>query len=362
MKDFYIEQAAAREQEPLVVSFFLAGGKELCPRKDGGGNYLRVRLLDRTGELEARVWEDADSVADDFAAGDIVKVRARLEKYKGKFQLSIEKLRRAAADEYEESDFFRTTKFDVDQMWSQLRGFVSSMRNPYLRALGDAFLDDVEIADRFKQAPAAKSLHHAWRGGLLEHVVTLMESCEAATQRFTWIDRDLMVTGALLHDIGKVRELDWAGAPGYTLEGQLIGHISIGVSMAQGKMAAIPGFPPRLKLLVEHIILSHHGKQEFGSPKLPMVAEALLLNMLDDMEAKMQMVRDALDANLVSGRKGDEFTDRIWALERSMLDANRFVAMDAQHSQAVKIEVDPDLKRIDLKSIEEHLIALPIED
>lgn len=367
MKDFYIEQAPTREQEPLVVSFFLAGGKELCLRKEGGGNYLRIRLLDRSGELEARVWEDAETVADDFAAGDVIKVRGRLEKYKGKFQLSIEKLRRAAADEYEEADFFRTTKFDVEQMWSQLLGFVFVMRNPHLRALGYAFLDDVEIANRFKRAPAAKSLHHAWRGGLLEHVVTLIESCEGAAQRFKWIDRDLLVTGALLHDIGKVRELDWTGAPGYTLEGQLVGHISIGVAMAQEKMAAIPDFPPRLKMLVEHIILSHHGKHEFGSPKLPMIAEALLLNMLDDMEAKMQMVRDALDANLVCGRKGDEFTDRIWALERSMLDAQRFVAMDGRGLSPVESAGDDDLVRVDLPHSdlprsEEQLIALPLED
>ena len=357
MKEFYIEQTPAREQDPLVVSFFLAGAKELCPRKDGGGNYLRVKLLDRTGELEARVWDDADSVAGDFAAGDIVKVRGRIEKYKGKFQLSIEKLRRAAADEYEVADFFRTTKFDVDQMWSRLRGFVAVMQNEYLRALGDSFLDDVEVADRLKQAPAAKSLHHAWRGGLLEHVVTLIESCEAATQRFPWIDRDLLVTGALLHDIGKIRELEWAGAPGYTLEGQLVGHISIGVAMAQQKMASIPNFPPRLQMIVEHIILSHHGKHEFGSPKLPMIAEALLLNMLDDMEAKMQMVRDALDANLACGRKGDEFTDRIWALERPMLDASRFLAMDGVDSRSPEIDGEAQLKRL-----EEQMSALPAED
>jgi 3'-5' exoribonuclease len=187
--------------------------------------------------------------------------------------------------------------------------------------------------------------------------VTLIESCEAATQRFPWIDRDLLVTGALLHDIGKIRELDWAGAPGYTLEGQLVGHISIGVAMAQQKMAAIPNFPPRLQMIVEHIILSHHGKHEFGSPKLPMIAEALLLNMLDDMEAKMQMVRDALDANLACGRKGDEFTDRIWALERPMLDARRFLAMDGVDSGSTEIDGETELKRL-----EEQMSALPAED
>ena len=357
MKDFYIEQAPARESDPLVVSYFLAGAKELCARKDGAGNYLRIRLLDRTGEMEARVWEEADSVASNFAPGEIIKVRGRLEKYKGKFQLSVEKLRRAADAEYDISDFFRTTKYDVEQLWSRLRGAVAAMQNPYLRSLGDSFLDDADIAAKLRQAPAAKSLHHAWRGGLLEHVVLLIDSCESASQRFPWIDRDLLITGALLHDIGKVRELDWAAAPAYTLEGHLLGHINIGVAMAHEKIAVIPNFPRRLQMLVEHIILSHHGKHEFGSPKLPMIAEALLLNMLDDMEAKMQMVRDALDANIACGRKGDEFTDRIWALERSMLDANRFLAMDGAKPGQQDLDTDAELRRL-----EEQMSVLPLED
>ena len=353
MKEFFIEQAPAREQEPLVISFFLAAGKELCARRDGGGNYLRIRLMDRTGEMEARVWEEAELIADDFSAGEIIKVRGRVEKYKGKFQLNVEKLRRAAADEYDVADYFRTTKYDVAEMWSRLRGYVAAMRNPHLLALCESFLNDADIEDRFKQAPAAKSLHHAWRGGLLEHVVTLIESCDAAVKRFPWVDRDLLVTGALLHDMGKVRELDWTGAPGYTLEGQLVGHISIGVGMAQERMAAMPNFPPRLRMIVEHIILSHHGRHEFGSPKLPMIAEALLLNMLDDMEAKMQMVRDALDVNVAAGRKGDEFTDRIWALDRSMLDASRFIAMDEGANRTADVE---------LKRLEEQMSVLPAED
>jgi 3'-5' exoribonuclease len=357
MKDFYIEQAPAREADPLVVSFFLAGAKELCPRKDGAGNYLRIKLLDRTGEIEGRVWEEADSVAANFATGEVIKVRGRLEKYKNKFQLNIEKLRRAAETEYDIADFFRTTKYDVEQLWSRLRGAIGVMQNPFLRALGDAFLDDVEVAGRLKQAPAAKSLHHAWRGGLLEHVVTLIDSCESATQRFPWIDRDLLITGALLHDIGKVRELEWTAAPAYTLEGHLVGHISIGLAMAQEKMAAIPTFSRRLQMLVEHMILSHHGKHEFGSPKLPMIAEALLLNMLDDMEAKMQMVRDALDVNIAGGRKGDEFTDRIWALERSMLDTSRFLALDGGNPPPQELNTDAELRRL-----EEQMSALPAED
>ena len=189
-------------------------------------------------------------------------------------------------------------------MWTELEGWVASLRDPDLKALVEAFLNDAEIAAALKQAPAAKSLHHAWIGGLLEHILSLMGMCELAAQHYPEVNRDLLLTGVVLHDIGKLRELSWGTSFDYTLEGQLLGHITIGIGMIEQKIAAIPNFPAAKRLLVEHLVLSHHGEYEFGSPKLPMTAEAMLLHYLDNLDAKMQTVRSELARAEASGRIG----------------------------------------------------------
>ncbi len=196
-------------------------------------------------------------------AGDV-------SKYQGKFQITLKKLRLAADSEIDPADYQPATKFDVDAMWSELRGYVDAFGNADLRRLVFAFLDDEEIAAAYRSAPAAKRLHHAWLGGLLEHVLTLVRVCVATAPFYPEVDADLLVTGAILHDIGKIRELTWKSSFGYTLEGQLIGHISIAQGMLREKVQQIAPFPDKLRVLVEHMILSHHGKYEFGSPKLPM--------------------------------------------------------------------------------------------
>ena len=185
------------------------------------------------------------------------------------------------------ADFVPTTQFDIGEMWAELRGYVGDFKNAELRRLVFAFLDDEEIGAAYRAAPAAKVLHHAWIGGLLEHVVTLVRVCRVTAPFYPEVDVDLLVTGAILHDIGKTRELYWGTTFGYTLEGQMIGHISIAQGMLREKVAGLAGFPEKLRVLVEHMILSHHGKYEFGSPKLPMTPEAVLLSALDDVEAKI---------------------------------------------------------------------------
>jgi len=179
---------------------------------------------------------------------------------------------------FELEDYVPQTSKDVDELWSSLVRTVDSFTDPWLQRLVRSFLDDPLMATAFREAPAAKSLHHAWIGGLLEHVVSLVDICGLAAHHYPEINRDLLLTGAILHDIGKLEELRWGTTFDYTLEGQLVGHITLGVLMIEKKLATLPGFPPQLRMLVEHMVLSHHGKLEFGSPKLPMIPEAVLFH------------------------------------------------------------------------------------
>jgi len=207
-----------------------------------------------------------------------------------------------------------------------LNSYVNSFRDPHLKALLRAFLDDPEIAAAFRQAPAAKAMHHAWLGGLLEHVVSLIGVCELAAKHYPEVHRDLLLTGAVLHDIGKLQELVWKKSFDYTMQGQLLGHITIGYGMIEKKLETLPDFPPRLRVLVQHMVLSHHGKYEFGSPKLPMTPEAILLHYLDDMDAKMQTVRSEFGRAATAGRDSAQMTEWIRSLERPLLETTGYLS------------------------------------
>ncbi len=198
--------------------------------------------------------------------------------------------------------------------------------NGDLRRLVFSFLDDPELADAFRSAPAAKMLHHAWIGGLLEHVLAFVRVCRATAPFYPEVDPDLLITGAILHDIGKVHELSWNSSFRYTLEGQMIGHISIAQGMLRDRLATLPGFPDKLRILVEHMILSHHGRYEFGSPKLPMTPEALLLHALDELEAKMQAVRNEFGREAAAGKSGKEMTEWVRSMERPLLNTRAYLS------------------------------------
>jgi 3'-5' exoribonuclease len=323
MKDFFVENAARFDNE-LVTSYFVLSSLQVREKKQGG-QFLTLTLTDKTGTMAGTMWEDFAEPAAICAEGCYVKVNGRISKYQGKFQITLQKLRMAADSEVDPADYQPATRFDVDEMWAELRGYVSAFTNADLRRLVFAFLDDEEIGGSFKAAPAAKRLHHAWLGGLLEHVLTLVRVCLANVPFYPEVDRDLLVTGAILHDIGKIRELQWRSSFSYTLEGQLIGHISIAQGMLREKVQALAPFPEKLRVLVEHMILSHHGKYEFGSPKLPMTPEAILLSALDDLEAKMQAVRNEFAAAAVSGKRGDEVTDWVRSMDRSLLNSQAYL-------------------------------------
>ena len=329
MKDFYIADAARFENQ-AVTSFFLLASISARDRK-GGGQYLALTLADKTGQFEARMWDDfADALAS-CAAGSYVKVQGQVSKYQGKFQITLSKMRLAAPVEIDTADYIPTTKYDIPTMAAELRGYVTAFRNPHLRALVLSFLDDPTIGPAFIEAPAAKRLHHAWLGGLLEHVVSLVRVCLANVPFYPEVDPDLLLTGAILHDIGKVRELSWGSSFDYTLEGQLIGHISIAQGLLHEKIALLNAatpddpFPPQLRLLIEHMILSHHGKLEFGSPKLPMTPEAMLLSALDDLEAKFQALRNEFAAAKSAGRPATEPTEWVRSMERPLFNSQAWL-------------------------------------
>jgi 3'-5' exoribonuclease len=324
MKDFFVADAA-RFDGMVVKSFFALSSMSLREKKGGGGQYLALTLSDKTGSMEARMWEEFAPAAATCSEGCYVKVQGQVAKYQGKFQITLTKMRLAAASEVEAADFVPTTKFDVGEMWAELRGYVEEFENAELKRLVFAFLDDPEIGVAYREAPAAKVLHHAWVGGLLEHVVTLVRVCRAVVGFYPEVDADLLVTGAILHDVGKVRELSWGTTFAYTVEGQMVGHISIAQGMLREKVKGLAGFPEKLAVLVEHMILSHHGRLEFGSPKLPMTPEAVLLSALDDLEAKMQAMRNEFGRDAAAGKSGAEMTDWVRSMERPLLNTKAYL-------------------------------------
>jgi 3'-5' exoribonuclease len=323
MKDSYVADLAKFENQTLD-SFFVVTTKQLRSRKDGG-HYMALTLGDRSGQIECRMWDNfADSV-DGFDQGDVVKIRGEVCRYNGKLQLVLEKIRPASPGEFELADYVPHTRKNVEELWSALVGYADSFSDLSLQALVRSFLEDPAFAAAFREAPAAKSLHHAWLGGLLEHVVSLLGICDLIAAHYPEINRDLLLTGAILHDIGKLEELSWGTSFDYTLQGQLLGHITLGIAMIEKKLAALENFPPKLRLLVEHMVLSHHGKLEFGSPKLPMIPEAVLLNFLDDLDAKMHMMRSEFERRDAEGAKADEMTDWVRAMERPLLNTAAFL-------------------------------------
>jgi 3'-5' exoribonuclease len=262
----------------------------------------------------------------EFNVGDVVKVQAVVCRFGDRLQLKIDKLRIAVPDEFTLSDFVPTTDKDVDALWMQLDGIVATITDPHLLALARSFLDDPEFAEALRQAPAAKTMHHAFIGGMLEHVVSMLGLCDAVAQHYPQIHRDLLLTGALLHDIGKLTELSWGTSFDYTMEGQMLGHITIGIGQIDRKIAAIPDFPAPLRILVEHMVLSHHGKYEFGSPKLPMIPEAVLLHYIDDMDAKMQTMDGEFKKAATAGRDAATMTEWVRSMERPLLNTRAYLA------------------------------------
>ncbi len=329
MKDFYISEAPQHENK-VIVSSFVVAVKQIKPKKTGEP-YLALTLADRSGQIEAKMWDNVADCIDCFEQDHFVKVKGLINKYNHRFQLTIHKLRRLDEVEVEFADYLPKTTKDIDELWRTLTQFVDGFENPHLKGLVQAFMNDPEMAVAYRTAPAAKTLHHAYIGGLLDHVVSLFRSCDLMCRNYPQINRDLLLTGAFLHDIGKIHELSYNRAFSYTTRGQLLGHMIIELEMLQAKLETLPGFPAELKTLIEHLIISHHGEYEFGSPKLPMFPEALMLHYLDDLDSKMESMRAHFERE--AAQEGP-WTSYNGSLGRPLLNTSKFLSQAPVEPQA----------------------------
>jgi len=321
MKDFFIHDCCIQENK-VITSTFVVVSKQVKPKKSGDP-YLALTLGDRTGQIEAKMWDNVEEVLNAFEQDDFLKVKGLINKYKNRFQLTIHKLRRLGESEIDYSDYLPKTTKNIDELWRTLSDYVDSFQNLHLKHLVQAFMTDPQIVEAYRNAPAAKTLHHAYIGGLLDHVVSLFRSCDLICRNYPQVDRDLVLAGAFFHDIGKIHELTYNRSFSYTTRGQLLGHMIIELEMLQAKLAGMPDFPEELKILLEHLIISHHGEYEFGSPKLPMFPEALLLHYMDDLDSKMESMRALFE------RESDlenPWTSYSPSLGRPLLNTARYLA------------------------------------
>ena len=298
--------------------FFLCLDKEVATSRNGAA-YLKVELQDRSGLIKGKVFQDVDTVKLEFDAGEFVKVQGRTNFYQGRVEFVVDKIRRVmperdAADGFREEDCIRCAPRPVDEMWAELLERLDSVADPALRALLLTMVQ--KHADRLRIWPAARRVHHAYRSGLLEHMLSMMNVAIFLADHYH-ARRDLLIAGALLHDIGKLQELSYDTATNYTVEGNLVGHIVLGVGMLRDAIRdqPPPGMPAELVTELEHLILSHHGDLEFGSPVKPMTIEAFLLAAVDDLDAKVHQIRQHLDDDDSPGR----FTSVHRRLDRSLL-------------------------------------------
>ncbi len=318
MKSPYISEL---EPDQLITGIFLVSHKEVRQKKSGDP-YLSLALTDRTGDLDAKMWDNAADVLDTFERDSFVRVKGLLQVFQNRLQLTIHKIQPVADSEVDSADFFPVSKRDRDEMFRELEGWIAGMRNPHLKPLLESIFSDPKVALAYRSAPAAKNVHHNWIGGLIEHVLSLCHLAKFTAAHYADIDFDLLLAGVILHDLGKIHELSYTRGFSYTDTGQLLGHIVIGMQMVDEKIAAMPDFPKPLRELLLHLIASHHGQVEFGSPKVPLFPEALLLHLLDNMDSKMECMRALIDK--------DSSVDGVWsgyssALERSALRKKRFL-------------------------------------
>ena len=323
MKSPYLSELQPNQ---TVNGTFLVSYKDVRQKKSGDP-YLSLTLTDRSGELDAKMWDNAAEVLDTFQRDDFVRIKGLLQIFQNRPQLTLHKIQAVPESEIDLADYLPASKRDRDEMFREVQGYIAGMSEPHLKRLLELMFADEEIALAYRTAPAAKTVHHNYIGGLIEHVLSLCNLAKISAAHYPHIDFDLLLTGVLLHDVGKIRELHYARSFGYTTEGQLLGHIQIGTQMVLDKMRLVPDFPPRLRELVVHMILSHHGELAFGSPKIPLFPEALLLHLLDNMDSKMECMRALIDRDpQVVG----EWTGFNSALDRAALKKSKYLNGSAE--------------------------------
>lgn len=273
---------------------YLCKSKQVLKTK-AGKTYYSLLLQDKTGVIDAKVWELNNGI-DDFDSMDFIMTDGMVTSFQGSRQVNVSRIRKAQEGEYDPAEYIPASKFDREQMYQELRKIITTITEPHLKKLAEKyFVEDAEFIEEFKQHSAAKSVHHGFVGGLLQHTLAVMRMCDFIAANYSIIDRDLLITAALFHDIGKMWEISEFPANEYTDEGQLLGHIFLGAELIGKEAALIPGFPKILASELRHCILAHHGELEYGSPKKPAMAEAMALAFADNMDAKLETMEEVYD-------------------------------------------------------------------
>ena len=274
-----------------IDEVFLLAQRNMAHKKDGNP-FLNVTLSDRTGQVKGVVWDQVERIVAAVAEGDFVHVRAQVSEYRGSLQVVVKDMVRVPPEQVDVDDFLEATTRDVGKMLARLKEMTGRMKTPCLKALFDAFWADDAFVAAYVRAPAAKLMHHAYIGGLLEHTLSMAVLSEMIAGHYSGVDRDLLLAGVILHDVGKTRELEYTRSIDYSDEGRLLSHIIIGLSMLDEKLKQVPDFPELQAQLLKHMIVSHHGTRAFGSPEPPKTIEAVLLNFIDEMDSRVNSIRE----------------------------------------------------------------------
>ncbi|MCL2619130.1 MAG: HD domain-containing protein [Defluviitaleaceae bacterium] len=283
------------KEDERIVEHYLCKAKQSLKSKSGKA-YLSLKLADKTGTIDAKVW-DMNNDIQAFEENDFIKIDGVVTSFQNDLQLKVIKIRRSQDGEYQPMDYIPCTDKDIPALYKQLTDIIATFTNPHLRELLEVLIvRDEYISETVKTHSAAKANHHSYMGGLLEHMLSVVGLCEFLVPRYKYVNRDILIAGAILHDIAKVYELSSFPSNDYTDDGQLLGHIVIGAELVTKAANTIPGFPPKLATLLKHCILSHHGEYEYGSPKLPQTMEAFILSTADNADAKIKMFEEALQS------------------------------------------------------------------
>lgn len=312
MKNCYVDNL---RDGVRIEDLFLVTGKSIGRTTDGSP-YLKLKLTDRTGTIDAIKWDAPEQVSSCLCVDDYVLARGTINRYKDRLQVVLENVRKHT-EKVDPADFLPKCPKDIGQMLADLQSVITTVQNPRLRALLDKFFRDPAFIDKFSAAPAALKVHHAYIGGLLEHSLSVAQLCDLVAGHYPDLNRDLLITGSILHDVGKIDEFAWSKSIRYTDSGHLVGHIVGGAMTLDAAMREIPDFHPMLRMALTHMILSHHGTKEFGSPKRPKSLESMVLHMVEDLDAKVKTISEALAAE--SQGTSEMFTEKHWLLERPLM-------------------------------------------
>jgi 3'-5' exoribonuclease len=348
MRKIFVKDIKDRDH---VSEIFLVKEKITAMAKNGKP-YLTLRLMDKSGEVDCKVWDNIDQVSSLFEKNDFLAITAKASVYLGKMQLVISELRKMPEEEVILADFLPETDRSIKEMECELEALLASITDTHLDALLRSFFNDPAFMSLYRMAPAAKGMHHVYLGGLLEHSLAVAKLVDAIAPLYGGFNRDLLIAGALLHDAGKIREMLYARSFDYSDEGKLIGHITIGVEMINEHIAALPSFPVELGMLLKHLILSHHGQYEYGSPKRPKTIEATVLNYLDDLDSKINGIRTHIrkDGELQGGwtsfhRLYDRYFFTKNGMERSAPEILQGPEPEAELSPMPRLQPEPEQQK-----------------